>query len=375
MAIAFAAVSFATYFPRSSSAETPARLPGFALSGIAATGSRTATGFLQPPAQIVTRSSVALTGSVGGSTDVRSAGSVSQLSSFTSGVTAAVAASGEVGAGVKPLADIVDPNQPFILYTTQPGDTVGLVAQKHGVAIETILNNNLEISDRNLLVLGQQLVVPRKDGIMHKVAHGETVDSIVGQYDNITTDQVVSYRPNGLTGDTTLESGQHLLLIGATIKPPPPPPPVVVSPGGGGGGGGGTAPPSSGGRFSLPLSSWLGVSDAFGTSRGGSSYHTGIDLDLYNHTHSPIYAACDGTVIRTEYLTYSYGYHVVIDCGDGWTTLYAHMSEIQVAPGQYVGQGTQLGYSGVTGYTTGEHLHFEIRLNGQYMDPAAYLPF
>ncbi|MEX2080619.1 MAG: M23 family metallopeptidase, partial [Dehalococcoidia bacterium] len=80
-------------------------------------------------------------------------------------------------------------------------------------------------------------------------------------------------------------------------------------------------------------------------------------------------------VTRVEYLTYSYGYHVVVDCGDGWTTLYAHMSEIHVYAGQGVNQGTQLGNSGVTGFTTGEHLHFEIRYFGAPLDPALYLPF
>ena len=80
-------------------------------------------------------------------------------------------------------------------------------------------------------------------------------------------------------------------------------------------------------------------------------------------------------VSRTEYLTYSYGYHVIVDCGDGWSTLYAHMSEIRVNPGQKVSAGAVLGISGVTGFTTGEHLHFEIRKNNVPVDPAAYLPF
>jgi murein DD-endopeptidase MepM/ murein hydrolase activator NlpD len=117
------------------------------------------------------------------------------------------------------------------------------------------------------------------------------------------------------------------------------------------------------------------VSDPCGVSRGGGTIHTGIDLDLYGYHYSNIFAACTGTVIRTEYLTYSYGYHIVIDCGDGWSTLYAHLSQILVSPGQRVSAGEVIGVSGVTGYTTGEHLHFEIRIDGAPVNPAAYLDF
>ena len=88
-----------------------------------------------------------------------------------------------------------------------------------------------------------------------------------------------------------------------------------------------------------------------------------------------MFSACDGTVVRTEWLTYSYGYHVIVDCGEGFTTLYAHFSQIDVVEGQVVTQGTPLGYSGVTGFTTGEHLHFEIRYDGAPVNPAQYIGF
>jgi murein DD-endopeptidase MepM/ murein hydrolase activator NlpD len=223
--------------------------------------------------------------------------------------------------------------------------------------------------------------VPRDEGILHKVSHGETLATIVGQYDDITTETALAYRPNALRDGDTLEAGRYVLLPGAKRKPPPPPPPppepdptpvAVTRPGGGTSVG---APPSSGGRFSLPLGAWRGVSDPFGVYRGEGRIHEGIDLDLWGLWSSPIFSACNGVVIKTEYLTYSYGYHVVVDCGDGWTTLYAHMSAIHVTPGERVSQGTQLGVSGVTGYTTGEHLHFEIRYFGAPVNPADYLGF
>lgn len=339
--------------------------------------------YFRPGASNQTRDSVAMLVAPADNASVRAAGGISPTSAFSSGVASAAAVSGEVGAGVKPLADIVDPKQPFVLYVAQPGDTTSGVAAKFGISLRTLLENNPTAGgkDGSLLVLGQQLLVPRKDGILYKVTgSGDTsVAAIVKQFDNVTFDTVLDYKPNAIADPTALKTGDFVLLPGATVKPPPPPPPPPPPKQSSGSGapppGTGAPLPGGNGRFHYPLAKWNGVSDPFGTARGGGSYHTGIDLDLYSYRNSPIYAACDGTVVTTEYLTYSYGYHAIINCGDGWTTLYAHMSSILVKPGQQVSAGAQIGISGVTGFTTGEHLHFEIRFNGGYVNPANYLFF
>ena len=110
----------------------------------------------------------------------------------------------------------------------------------------------------------------------------------------------------------------------------------------------------------------------------GSCPHRGIDLGLQAYiaqgTHATLTAAARGTVVRAEWSTYGYGYHVIIDHGLGVTSLYAHMSDIWVTPGQQVSQGQALGLSGNTGYSTGEHLHFEVMVNGGVVDPLIYLP-
>ncbi|MEP7216171.1 MAG: M23 family metallopeptidase [Anaerolineaceae bacterium] len=338
--------------------------------------------YFRPGASNQTRESVAILTSQVDNASVRAAGGISPTSAFSSGVAAAASVSGEVGAGIKPLADIVDPRQPFALYVAQPGDSTSGVAAKFGISLRTLLENNPTAGgkDGSLLVLGQQLLVPRKDGILYKVTgSGDTsVAAIVKQYDNITSDTVIDYKPNAIADASSLKTGDFVLLPGATVKPPPPPPPPPPPRSTGSGApppGTGAPLPGGSGRFHYPLAKWNGVSDSFGTARGGGSYHTGIDLDLNSFHFSPIYSSCDGVVTTTEYLTYSYGYHVIVDCGDGWTTLYAHMSTIIATPGQRVSAGTQLGVSGVTGFTTGEHLHFEIRFNGGYVDPANYLFF
>ena len=101
--------------------------------------------------------------------------------------------------------------------------------------------------------------------------------------------------------------------------------------------------------------------------------HTGIDVAA--STGTPIYAARGGQVIMSEYGTgvnWSYGNFVVIDHGDGTTTLYAHMSSRAVSEGELVQQGQTIGAVGTTGNVKGAHLHFEVRINGQRTDPEAY---
>ncbi len=382
MVIAVLAVALAAQYPNASSASSSVSVPSFALSGMTGSSQPRSYAYFRPGASNQTRDSVAILTAQSNTASVRAAGGISPTSAFSSGVASAAAVSGEVGAGVKPLADIVDPRQPFALYVVQPGDTTSGVAAKFNISLRTLLENNLTVGGKDLLVLGQQLLVPRKDGILYKVGGSgdTTVAAIVKQFDNVTVDTVLDYKPNAIADASALKAGDFVLLPGATVKPPPPPPPPP--PPKPASSGSGAAPPGTGapapggnGRFSFPLAKWNGVSDPFGTDRGGGTYHTGIDLDLFSYRNSPIYSACDGTVIRVEYLTYSYGYHVIVDCGDGWTTLYAHMSTILASPGQRVSAGTQIGVSGVTGFTTGEHLHFEIRFNGGYVNPANYLFF
>ncbi|CAN5542098.1 peptidoglycan DD-metalloendopeptidase family protein [soil metagenome] len=98
--------------------------------------------------------------------------------------------------------------------------------------------------------------------------------------------------------------------------------------------------------------------------------HTGIDIDGY--TGEPIVASKDGTVIQAGSMS-GYGNAVVIDHGGGVSTLYAHMSSIAVSGGS-VAQGQHIGNVGCTGSCTGDHLHFEVRLNGSPTDPMQYLP-
>lgn len=129
-------------------------------------------------------------------------------------------------------------------------------------------------------------------------------------------------------------------------------------------------------RFVLPLRRWTEISDPFGVPRGPGKVHGGIDLALSGGlSHSPVYAACNGTVLRADYAD-DYGLHVVVDCGGDWITISAHFTEVLVALGDSVSAGlTVLGRSGSTGNSTGEHLHFEVRWQGIPVNPETLLDF
>lgn len=104
-------------------------------------------------------------------------------------------------------------------------------------------------------------------------------------------------------------------------------------------------------------------------SSGG--YHGGIDFPV--STGSNVYAAASGRVILVKYLNYSYGFHILIDHGDGLSTLYAHNSQILVGVGDSVSAGQVIAKSGSTGNSTGPHCHFEVRVNGNRVNPWNYL--
>ena len=98
---------------------------------------------------------------------------------------------------------------------------------------------------------------------------------------------------------------------------------------------------------------------------GSYNYHKGIDINL---RYEDVYSARAGTVIAAKYST-SYGYYIVIDHGNNIQTLYAHLSKLGVKIGQEVRAREKIGVSGNTGWSTGPHLHFEIRLNGSCVNP------
>ena len=137
--------------------------------------------------------------------------------------------------------------------------------------------------------------------------------------------------------------------------------------------GGGSSSSGGTGRFMWPcrgeITSYFGwrTHPIFGTTK----YHSGMDIAVDYGT--PIMAADSGTVIYSGWLG-GYGYAVMIDHGSGLVTLYAHNQSLNVYEGQYVTKGICIAYAGSTGYSTGPHCHFEVRLHGEVTEPLNYLP-
>lgn len=128
-----------------------------------------------------------------------------------------------------------------------------------------------------------------------------------------------------------------------------------------------TGEPSEAG-FIWPI--WGSINSYFGW-RDWGDFHRGVDIGAAYG--SPVEAAKDGVVVGAEYLG-SYGNMVLIDHLDGLQTVYAHLSGFNVDVGQEVAQGDVIGWVGMTGYTTGPHLHFEVRASGEFVDPLGFLP-
>ena len=130
------------------------------------------------------------------------------------------------------------------------------------------------------------------------------------------------------------------------------------------------------GEWYWPVPGRSYISCYFGWDYDFGRYHKGIDIGDAGIMGDNILASKAGTVIvaETSYIPgYSYGMYVVVDHGGGYTTTYAHMSDVYVYVGQEVEQGEYLGAVGSTGFSTGPHLHFEIRIDGEPVDPFSYV--
>ena len=257
----------------------------------------------------------------------------------------------------------------YCVYEVQPGDTLSSIAAKAGLESnddvanwELLVHSNKPdiVSEDDLLQLGQKLRIPRGQGVIHLVLSDETLSDISDQYDSSIDDIM---QANGIGDANSLKIGDELLIPGpkrfaskVVIEAAAAGPQIV---------GGG---PRSDVGFIWPISGPI-------SSYFSPNHPLGIDIDLFGEAGPPIAAAKAGTVsFAGGNPCCSYGYYVVVDHGDGWQTLYAHLSGIAVSVGQKVAQGQLLGYGGTSGYSTGTHLHFEVHKNGAVVNPLTYLP-
>ncbi|NLC91933.1 MAG: M23 family metallopeptidase [Treponema sp.] len=236
-------------------------------------------------------------------------------------------------------------------YTVKKGDTISGIAKKFGLYnISTLISVN-DIGNVRQLAAGQKLKIPSLDGIVYTVKKGDSLASIVKQK-NVKLEDLVDV--NELANEE-LTVNQVLFLPGVGLDS------VALK-------------SALGDLFKLPITAKFRWSSPYGSRidpiANVQSFHTGVDMAC--PTGTPILASMSGKITVTG-VSRVYGNYVIIDHGNGYQTLYAHMSKIIAKKGQWISQGSRIGLVGSTGYSTGSHLHFSVYKNGKMIDPMSVL--
>ena len=262
------------------------------------------------------------------------------------------------------------PRFDVITYTVVSGDTVYGIAEKFGLKPESILWGNRYVlaEDPEMIVPGEELYILPEDGAYHKWSAGEGLNG-VSKFYGVTPQDIINWPGNHLTlesvGDFShpnIEPGMMLFVPGghgefSDWKAPliPRNNPAVASILGPGYCGPITYGAVGGGTFVWPSTAHY----LSGFHFDPSINHFGIDEA--GSLGSPIYATDAGVIVYAGVNNWGYGNTIVIDHGNGWQSLYGHLSVINVGCGQSVDQGETIGLMGSTGNSTGPHLHFELR--------------
>jgi murein DD-endopeptidase MepM/ murein hydrolase activator NlpD len=251
------------------------------------------------------------------------------------------------------------PRSEVLEYTVQKGDTLSTIAKRFGIDEDSIRWENEMRNDT--ITIGDTLKILPVSGIAHKVTRGDTIYTIAKKYD-ANPQAVVDFPFNDFANPQTfsLVEGQ-VLIVPDGVKPEERPsaprqPRYIARPGN----------ESVVGGFAWPIRGTM--------NQYFSWYHRGVDLGAPVGT--PVLAATSGVAseVYTGGWNGGYGVHVIVSGSNGYSSLYAHMSSVNVSAGQSVVAGqTVVGWVGMTGRTTGAHLHFEIRGAGGGVDPLAFL--
>lgn len=247
------------------------------------------------------------------------------------------------------------PRDSIIEYTVKAGETIESIAKKFDITVDTIKwENNLKT---DIIREGQVLRILPVSGIAHVVKPGDNIYTIAKKYQT-DPQQIVNYVFNDFVDmDTFALAPGQIIIVPEGIKPEEKPrierrqsAQIAIG-------------KKGAGQFIWPTSGSISQYPVW--------YHMAIDIA--NKELPPVLAADKGTVSVAIESRYGYGNHIIIDHGNGFQTLYAHLSQINVSVGQSVSRGQVIGVVGSTGRSTGPHLHFEVRQNGQLVNPLSFL--
>ncbi len=271
---------------------------------------------------------------------------------------ALLAVSGPEGAASESSSVVRPSNDQISLYTVREGDTLSSIANLFNVTVNTIRWAN-DLNSGSTIKKGQVLIILPISGVKYTVKKGDTVQSIaksyggdvgeINSFNNLEVGQKLSVGDEVVIPDGELSSGVQTSSENSSNGSKTT---VTKS-------GKTTAGPTSGtyidssGYFRRPLDG--------GVRTQGIHGHNGVDWG--SPVGTPIHAAASGQVIISKNSGWNGGYgdYVVISHPNGTQTLYAHMSKTAVSGGANVEKGEVIGYIGLTGETTGPHVHFEVR--------------
>jgi hypothetical protein len=322
--------------------------------------------------------------------------SAEPVNALETGPTASVASIADVPpqadmsfGGIPRLADVHTtipsrPRQEVIKYTVVEGDSVFGIAEKFGLKPETVLWGNYYIllDDPHGLQPDQELNILPVDGTYHEWQAGEGLNGIATYY-GVTPEDIINYPSNNLEaaaiGDfanPNIAPGTWLVIPGGRreyivwsaplgVTRENPATARVL--------GDGACEPVSGGAVGFGTFVWPANNHYLsGFDYRPDANHWG--LDLAGNDGEGVYSTDAGVVVYAGWNNYGYGNMIMVDHGNNFQSLYAHLSGISVVCGQSVGQGDLIGAIGNTGRSTGSHLHFEIRSLSSWVNPWDVLP-
>lgn len=277
------------------------------------------------------------------------------------------------------------PRQEVVKYTVQAGDTVFGIAEKWGLKPQTILWANYYTlrDDPHNLRPGQELNILPVDGAYYEWQPGDGLGG-VARFFGVTPEDIINYPPNQLDPATigdyatpNIRAGTWLIVPGGSRPFISWSAPIGVTrdnPAVARQMGPGACGPVQDGAVGFGSFVWPAAKHYLsGFDYSPETNHRGIDIA--GGLTEGAYAADAGVIVYAGWNDWGYGNMVVIDHGNGWQTLYAHLSSINVVCGMSVGQGMMIGLIGSTGRSSGPHLHFEM-MHTQYgkVNPWLYLP-
>ncbi len=257
-------------------------------------------------------------------------------------------------------------------YRVSRGDSVFAIAQSFKLKPETVLWANYDVlqDDPHSLAPGMVLKIPPTDGIYYQWKENDTLDKVAAEF-KANVDDILNYPGNDIDlTDPKVESGSFVMIPGGQREFVQWIVPTVAR------GSSGTSPTHQsacpGGAVGSGNFTW----PADNHFLSGTDYWSGhLGIDIADGEGGAVYAADSGVVTMAQGgYNYGYGNVIQIDHGNGYSTLYAHLSVIGVSVCTSVSQGQWIGSAGNTGNSQGAHLHFEVRQNGGFINPWFVLP-